>query len=94
MAPHALKAKPALMENYEPDGRNPDGRCDGNDDPAEYSQPRTHAVRLSGWDRPRMCRHEPNGDQPYRTNDHDQYASTTPHAASLPFSGRACIKAA
>jgi len=25
-------------------GRYPDGRCDGNDDPDEYSQPRTHAV--------------------------------------------------
>ena len=30
-----------------------------------------------------MCRNEPNGDQPYRTNDHDQYASTISHAASL-----------
>src|SRR6185437_562341 len=38
---------------------------------------------LSGGDRSRVARYEPNGDQPNRKHDSDQHAGTSPHALSL-----------
>ena len=46
---------------------------------------------LSGG-RPRMCRYEPNGDQPYRTNDHDQYAQYNSTCDQRTTHGRASIR--
>jgi hypothetical protein len=34
----------ALVKHYEPNGCNPNDHCDGNHEPGENSQPRTHAV--------------------------------------------------
>ena len=34
----------SCVKHYEPNGHNPDGQCDGNEDPGENSQPSTHAV--------------------------------------------------
>ena len=69
----------SCVEHYEPDGRKPDGHCDGNDDPDEHSQPSTHAFGL-GTDQvmDRNC----NGENHYCSSDYQKghSAESLPHA--------------
>ena len=68
----------APVKYYEPNGRNPDGRCDGNDEPDENSQPGTHAVQA----RRRPGRNGEN-HKCRRDNEKGHSGYLMPHAASL-----------
>ena len=66
----------ALVEHDEPDGRQPDDRCDGNDDPDENPQPGTHAAQ---------SRPGRNGENHHCSQDNQKGngANLPPHAPSL-----------